>query len=1512
MKRNFTKILAAFALLVGLAIPMGVWGQTRDTQTVSYGWETTDDAEPWTISDAIVATSGEGNTGTYAGKINTNSTTVQFNEKVYVTSFSYAFKRTSTNNNYSVYIETSTDGSNWSIKDTQAMNTFTNGSYRTVTKEFDGTQELYVRFRCYNTTAIRYVDDVTITYSTSAAQLDPCDLTLTNASSSIVFDLYNNSDAYVINYTTSSTGEVTVENSDYITTEVDQVNKTITVTPVAVTNGAKVITVNQAADDNYAAGSKTFTINITDSTPFAGGVVTFVAGTDTGTSTGQNEDQMTKSGVTVHSTKAALATSEYRLYSGSTTTISTIAGTITEIVFTGSNTSYPVSNLSVNGNNGTYTTNNNVGTWTGDATSVSFSASAQARASQIAVTVEMSTEPSFVITNNEVLAYDATSGSFNYTINNPVQGGYLTVDDISLWISDAMAEDGLVTFNTEINPAATSREGIIRMQYTYHGELMTYDVTITQAGAPVIYSTIPDLFAAATSTATNVNVTFGNWVVSGVSGSNVFVTDNDGNGFIIYTSNHGFAVNDKLSGTVMGTPLKLYNGSAEFTNLTKTTDGISVSDDGTITVITDKTIADLGGVNTGAVITLNNLTYDGTNLTDGTNTIKPYSTLYNGTFVSGKTYNVTGVYQQYNNTKEILPRSADDIEEVVVTTPIINAENVNIAYDATSGEIAYTITNPVDGQNLTATSTADWISNINVGSESVTFTTTANEGDTDRSATITLSYTGATDKEITVTQGHYVVDYATLPFEYDGNGTGTLPSGFTCEGLSTYNSSPKMQFNSTGDWAILKFNERPGKLTFDIKGNSFSGSTFTVQTSVDGTTYTDLATYTNLTSTVLTKEFNLGENVRYIKWIYTEKVSGNVALGAITLAQYVVPTGPTVNMGTLTHVSINEIWDSTLDNISLGDEVEEGSYVYFSLIVDDGYTLDEVSVLDASNNEVELDENQGSWSFYMPDSDVTINATASIPPVIGDRFELYTGELVEGDYLIVYDGAAMNNDVSTNNRLQYETVTATNDVIATDNAAIVWHIAPSGGYWTIYSEVVNLFAASTGTKNEAQMLEDGTDDMALWSVSAVDGNYEFVNKKNSDASVNANLRRNGTYGFACYSTSTGGALSLYKKVPTLDITGYGTSTGGYVLIATPTANNANPAEIGMLTDNYDLYYYNEMEDLEWRNYKDPDEGVFDLEPGKGYLYASKTDVTLVFRGAENSGFVNLLLPYTENDFVKSIYLAGNSSTEAQTFYVYNEYGSKEPFNYITLNEAGNAFVSTQTASYEAPAMTGFFVQAPGANMTLSIEDNDSKANVSLLNINVLRDRGSVIDNAIVSFSNGSMMEKFYLMNNTTRVYIPQGNREMAIANSAAQGEMPVSFRASENGTYTIAVEAENVDMNYLHLIDNMTGADVDLLATPNYTFEARTNDYTSRFRLVFSANGIDEQTAETFAFFNGTSWTVSNTGDATLQVVDITGRIVSSETINGNATVSLNQPAGIYMLRLVNGNDVKVQKVVVR
>ena len=145
---------------------------------------------------------------------------------------------------------------------------------------------------------------------------------------------------------------------------------------------------------------------------------------------------------------------------------------------------------------------------------------------------------------------------------------------------------------------------------------------------------------------------------------------------------------------------------------------------------------------------------------------------------------------------------------------------------------------------------------------------------------------GTTTSEIfTLIQAKYVADYATLPFAFDGgkNNIATT-TGLTQDGLGTdYNSSPKLKFDGTGDWVILKIHEAPGKLTFNIKGNSFSGGTFKVQTSADGETYEDLETYTELDDTQNEVFDNLAANVRYIKWIYTEKSIGNVALGNIKL-----------------------------------------------------------------------------------------------------------------------------------------------------------------------------------------------------------------------------------------------------------------------------------------------------------------------------------------------------------------------------------------------------------------------------------------------------------------------------------------------------------------------------------------------------------------------------------------------------------------------------------------------------
>lgn len=178
-------------------------------------------------------------------------------------------------------------------------------------------------------------------------------------------------------------------------------------------------------------------------------------------------------------------------------------------------------------------------------------------------------------------------------------------------------------------------------------------------------------------------------------------------------------------------------------------------------------------------------------------------------------------------------------------------------------------------------------------------------------------------------------------------------------------------------------------------------------------------------------------------------------------------------------------------------------------------------------------------NLNLADEHCTKKATAN-------NFVLHEAELVEGDYLVVYEGKAMKAEVASD-RLAYADVKVSEKTIANSDASIVWHLSPSGDYWTILNEKINKYAASTGAKNKAQLLDNGTDAKSLWTVTKTKDaatTFEFVNKANSSATpvVNANLRNNGTYGFACYAATTGGPLSLYRlegpvdnTIPTLSV-----------------------------------------------------------------------------------------------------------------------------------------------------------------------------------------------------------------------------------------------------------------------------------------------------------------------------------------------------------------------------------------
>ena len=148
-------------------------------------------------------------------------------------------------------------------------------------------------------------------------------------------------------------------------------------------------------------------------------------------------------------------------------------------------------------------------------------------------------------------------------------------------------------------------------------------------------------------------------------------------------------------------------------------------------------------------------------------------------------------------------------------------------------------------------------------------------------------------------------------------------------------------------------------------------------------------------------------------------------------------------------------------------------------------------------------------------------------------YSLWSESISDGDYIIVgandTDNSALNTTISSD-RAGLTSVSIDNNTITTNDAKIIWHIEKAGDYYTIYNAAENKYLASTGAKNKAQLLDIGTDDRSLWTITgpAQDNTFSIVNKKNTANSVNANLRRNGNYGFATYDSGTGSAPVLYK------------------------------------------------------------------------------------------------------------------------------------------------------------------------------------------------------------------------------------------------------------------------------------------------------------------------------------------------------------------------------------------------
>ena len=389
------------------------------------------------------------------------------------------------------------------------------------------------------------------------------------------------------------------------------------------------------------------------------------------------------------------------------------------------------------------------------------------------------------------------------------------------------------------------------------------------------------------------------------------------------------------------------------------------------------------------------------------------------------------------------------------------------------------------------------------------------------------------------------------------------------------------------------------------------------------------------------------------------------------------------------------------------------------------------------------------------------------------------------------------------------------------------------------------------------------------------------------------------------------------------ISGYGDSEKtNWAFIASPLTATTSPVSSAVenifSASEYDLYRLNPVSS-KWENWK-AGEGNnaapgFSFENGRGYLYATKEQETVKFIGATSSAYnLNDTKEVTLGD---GFNLVGNPFPRAAWV--------NKP--YYTLNENGSAVLITSksTATPISPCY-GVVVEATGSETltfsttapgSVGAAPNNGNLNIALSQTDLTRGASeTLLDNAVVSFNEGEQLGKFRFGSNA-EIYLPQAGKDYAIAFSAKHGEIPLNFKATENSSYTLTVNPEGVNMAYLHLIDNLTGNDVDLLAEPSYTFTGRTTDYTSRFKLVFAVIDGPSAGSETFAFVdaNGniiiTDGPSTGSGTYTLQVIDMMGRVIRSSDVARNVSTS-GMPAGVYVLRLIDGSEVKTQKIVVR
>lgn len=475
--------------------------------------------------------------------------------------------------------------------------------------------------------------------------------------------------------------------------------------------------------------------------------------------------------------------------------------------------------------------------------------------------------------------------------------------------------------------------------------------------------------------------------------------------------------------------------------------------------------------------------------------------------------------------------------------------------------------------------------------------------------------------------------------------------------------------------------------------------------------------------------------------------------------------------------------------------------------------------------------------------------------------------------------------------------------------------ADNSAQWVIpygdeaYLQNYYIWNVTEGWPNLEGITKDDDDNYTVDAVVAI--------RKNSVATANSITTGAGLLIIEDGGQLVTGSTSLAKVQMEKTVNGSTADDNGWYLVSSTVANPSITSATNLITtgeQKYDLYRYNEASDLQWENYRAGHEDFATLENGRGYLYRNENDHTINVSGTLNVSDVSYSLSYNattapsgNNNTLKGFNIIGNPYSHT----IYKGAASSAIPNgglleekYYTLSQNGE-WVLTNDGTAIAP-MTGILVQATEAGVLTMKNSTEGLVTPSRKsdgkNIWFTIAGGNYEDRACVEFKEGRGLNKIAHQNeDAPMLYINHKGEDFASVDMGKNVKLiNLNFDAKTTGYYTLSMKSEG-EFDYIHLIDCLTGKDIDMMQENEYTFIGSATDKAERFLVRLNPS----TSSGTFAYQSGDDIIVEGEGE--LQVFDVMGRMVATQQINGVQSVNgLNN--GVYIFRL----EGKTQKIVVR